>query len=73
MQKARSFLSGSLFGLLAGAAIALLFAPSSGEELRNQMQDRANRIQSDVKQAAETRRTELEQQLANLREPPRPQ
>jgi gas vesicle protein len=72
MPKVTSFLSGSLMGALVGAAVALLFAPSSGEELRNQMQDRANRIQAEVKQAADQRRTELEQQLAVLREPPMP-
>ena len=40
MRRVTSFLSGSLVGALAGAALALLFAPSSGEELRQQMQER---------------------------------
>jgi hypothetical protein len=33
------------------------------------MQERANRIQSEVKQAAEARRAELEHQLAEMRTP----
>jgi gas vesicle protein len=72
MRKTMSFLSGSMMGALFGAALALLLAPSSGEELRNQMQERAERVQSEVKAAAATRRTELEQQLASLRQPQKP-
>lgn len=64
-----SFLSGAIMGGLVGATLALLFAPASGEQLRLQMQERADRIQQEVKQAAETRRIELEQQLAELRAP----
>jgi gas vesicle protein len=72
MRKTMSFLSGSMIGALFGAALALLLAPSSGEELRNQMQERADRVQNEVKAAAATRRTELEQQLASLRQPQKP-
>jgi gas vesicle protein len=69
MKGVMSFLSGAIMGGLVGATLALLFAPASGEQLRLQMQDRADRIQQEVKQAAETRRIELEQQLAELRAP----
>jgi gas vesicle protein len=34
MKYVLSFVLGTIFGALAGAVIALLFAPSSGEELR---------------------------------------
>jgi gas vesicle protein len=72
MRKTMSFLSGSMIGALFGAALALLLAPASGEELRNQMQERADRVQNEVKAAAATRRAELEQQLASLRRPQKP-
>lgn len=71
MRRTMSFLSGSLMGALVGATLALLFAPSSGDELRAQMQARSDRIQSEVKAAAANRRAELEQQLATLRQPPK--
>ncbi|CAN5641397.1 hypothetical protein BH23PAT1_BH23PAT1_5390 [soil metagenome] len=41
----------SLMAGLAGAAVALLFAPRSGEETRNQLKDKA----SEVKEGAEQR------------------
>jgi gas vesicle protein len=69
MKGVMSFLSGAIMGGLVGATLALLFAPASGEQLRLQMQERADRIQQEVKQAAESRRIELEQQLAELRAP----
>jgi len=59
-------------GGLVGATMALLFTPSSGGALRDQIRDRANRVQEEVKKAAEARREELEQQLNELRSPKRP-
>jgi gas vesicle protein len=67
-----SFLVGLLMGGLVGATLAVLLAPTSGADLRGQIQDRAQRIQLDVKEAASTRRAELEQQLAALRSPNKP-
>jgi hypothetical protein len=69
MGRARSFISGTFWGGLVGATLAILFAPASGEELREQMRARAERIQAEVNQAAVQRRAELERQLANLRAP----
>jgi gas vesicle protein len=69
MRGVLSFLSGVASGLVVGASLAILLAPTSGEDLRKQMQDRAERIQLEVKQAADTRRQELEQQLETLRAP----
>lgn len=66
-----SFVSGLILGTMVGATVAILLAPTSGEELRSQMQARAERIQSEVQQAAAERRAELERQLAELREPRR--
>lgn len=69
MKGVGSFLMGLILGGLVGAAVALLLTPSSGEDLRLQVQDRAQQFQTEVKHAAEVRRAELEQQLAELRTP----
>jgi len=69
MRKFASFLAGALMGSLVGSTIALLLAPSSGEEIRVQLQDRLRSIQLEVQEAAATRRGELEEQLQILRTP----
>jgi gas vesicle protein len=72
MRKISRFFSGLLLGSLVGAALALLLAPASGDELRKKLQGEVERIQSEVQQAAEDRRAELEQQLSALRAPRKP-
>ncbi len=67
--KALRFLEGLVLGGLVGAAVAVLFAPSSGDDLRTRMQGETERIRAEVNQAAAARRMELEQQLAALRAP----
>jgi gas vesicle protein len=69
MRRLISFLSGAMIGGMLGATVALFLAPSSGEELRTQIQTRAQTIQDEVKNASATRRSELEAQLAELRAP----
>ncbi|MFO7624438.1 MAG: YtxH domain-containing protein [Anaerolineales bacterium] len=69
MHRVSSFLSGFIMGSLIGGALGLLIAPASGERLRQQMQERAQHFQIEIKQAAATRRAELEQELAALRQP----
>lgn len=71
MRHTKSLLSGLLTGGLVGAALAILMAPASGEELRQRMRSQAERIQADVSQAAANRRAELERQLEELRSPQR--
>jgi gas vesicle protein len=69
MRSVTNFLGGFAVGALIGAGIMLLLTPYSGEELRGRVQSEAARIQSEVKQAAEDRRAELEEQLSALRQP----
>jgi gas vesicle protein len=69
MHRIYSFLGGALLGGLIGAGISILLAPASGEELREQMQARAKQVELEVKNAAASRRAEMEQQLAELRTP----
>jgi len=69
MNKIASFFLGVLTGALVGAVAGLLLAPSSGVEFRQEISDRAQYVQDEVKKAAVERRMELEKQLADLRAP----
>lgn len=44
VERSSGGIGGFLFGVLAGAAVALLFAPQSGEETRRQLRERGRRI-----------------------------
>lgn len=68
MKKFLSFFVGTVMGALVGATLALLLAPSSGETLRGQIQERFGALQDELVQAAADRRAELEDYLASLRE-----
>jgi gas vesicle protein len=69
MNKFVNFVAGAALGALVGAAVAVLLAPVSGEELQAQIKEQVEQIQLEVKTAASDRRAELESQLATLREP----
>ena len=69
MNRAVNFLLGAVIGGFIGATVAILMAPSSGEELRTGIRMRTDQIRSEVAQAAAERRAELESQLASLRAP----
>lgn len=62
-----------LAGVLLGAAVAgglvLLFTPQSGEDARQMIQERIEAIQAEGRQAAETRRLELQTQFETLKQP----
>lgn len=67
MRSISRFLTGLILGGLVGAAAAILLAPYSGPDLRNQIQNQVDQIQIEVRKAASERRSELEQQLSHLR------
>jgi gas vesicle protein len=69
MRRMVNFVYGAMLGGLIGVTVGLLLAPSTGEEVRNQMKERAQQVQLEVKNAAAARRAELEQQLAAMRAP----
>ena len=69
MQRFVSLLAGFLTGAVVGATLAILFAPTSGEELQGQIRDRYYTVRDEVTEAAAVRRAELEEQLAALRAP----
>ena len=69
MRRAFSFFIGTLIGGMIGAAMALLFAPSAGRDLRVQIGDRAQGLAADIRQAANSKRIELKERLETLRAP----
>lgn len=69
MRRLMMWLAGSMCGALVGAVTALLLAPASGDELRGRVRQRYLSLQDDVRQAYETRRAQLEAELAALRSP----
>ena len=71
MRRTLSFFIGVLMGGLAGAVISLLFAPESGPELRNRMRDGVDNFALEIRQAAATKRIELQERLDTLRAPKR--
>ena len=69
MRRILGFLIGATFGGVFGATLALLFAPASGPETRARINDRAQAFTADIRQAARSRRIELNERLEILRAP----
>ncbi len=69
MGKILNFFLGVIMGAVVGATVAILLAPSSGEEMRGQIQERSIRLKEDIKAVADERRAELERELESLRAP----
>jgi gas vesicle protein len=63
------FLIGIFVGGLVGSMIALLMAPESGENLRNQLRARGQGFVNDISRSADLRRIELRNRLDSLRAP----
>jgi gas vesicle protein len=69
MRRALSFFIGAILGGLIGGTIGLLFAPSAGEDLRIQINDRTQGFIADIRQATNSKRIELQERLETLRAP----
>jgi hypothetical protein len=69
MRRIASFFIGAIIGGVVGSGLALLFAPASGEELRVQINERAQAFANNIRQAASTKRIELQERLVVLRAP----
>jgi gas vesicle protein len=69
MRRVLGFVIGATIGGLIGTIVALLFAPTSGTELRAQINNRAQMFATDIRQAANTKRIELQERLEVLRAP----
>jgi gas vesicle protein len=72
MRKIFGFVLGAFVGGLIGGTIALLMAPESGAQLREQIRRRGYAFSAEVQGAARARRAELETRLAELRAPRTP-
>ncbi len=62
-----SFVLGIMFGGMIGAVAGLVLAPYAGEETRERIRANVEEIINEGRQAAESRRSELESQLEQLR------
>lgn len=69
MRTAFRFISGLVFGALLGGILGLLFAPASGNILRERVNNYFIETSNEVRNAAQLKREELEQELAKLRGP----
>jgi len=67
MRRFASFVVGAMCGALVGSVAALLLAPAAGDDLRLRVQDTLQSFGDDVRKAYDTRMSELEQELTNLR------
>lgn len=67
MRKFGKLFLGALLGGLVGSSLALLFAPASGEKLREEIISDLKNLQHEVNRAGEEKRAELEAQLTKLR------
>ncbi len=67
MRKMVSFLCGAMVGGLVGATLALLLAPSSGQDFQGKLKQSVAELKDEVQQAASDRRKELTVQLETLR------
>lgn len=72
MRRFFSLFFGAAVGGFVGATLALLFAPSSGKQLRDQISEYTQEIVLEVNQAARQKRTEMEEELRQLRSPEPP-
>jgi gas vesicle protein len=70
MRTTGNFIMGLLVGALVGTTVTLLLTPTSGDSMRNQVKGYFDKVRTEISQAADNRRSELEKQLAELRNQP---
>ncbi|HHS50294.1 MAG TPA: YtxH domain-containing protein [candidate division Zixibacteria bacterium] len=65
--KAETFLAGFLLGGIIGAGVALLFAPASGVETREQIQKQVNRVLEEGKEGSEYVKKLVQDEIENIK------
>ena len=63
MKKIFSFMAGALCGLLVGGVAVILLTPKSGEQLRNDVQERWQTAVEEARRAREEKLRELQEQF----------
>jgi len=69
MSRVPRVMAGMVLGAALAAGLVLLFAPQSGAEMRQKIQERVQDILAEGRQAAEERRLELTAQFESLKQP----
>lgn len=64
------FLFGAILGGIVGAVLAMIFAPSSGPELRGRLKTLIDNLVADIQHAAAERGAALREELTILQSPP---
>jgi gas vesicle protein len=67
MRKFGNFVLGAMLGGIVGSTLALLFAPASGEEARDEIKAYFTNLKEELNRAADEKRAELEMELHQLR------
>jgi gas vesicle protein len=67
MNKFISFVTGAVLGGLISAATVLLLTPKSGDAVRDEIKHEVDTILEEGRRAMDTRRREMESQLAEMR------
>jgi len=65
---ARAFVLGGLIGGLAGAVIALLRTPQSGQETRDQIREKSLELKAEAEQKVAEGKRAVEESIAHARE-----
>jgi gas vesicle protein len=72
MKYVLSFVLGTVFGALAGAVVALLFAPSSGEDLRMNIKTKADaeyaKLQDELQKGLQDVTSRMDKMSSDLQE-----
>ncbi len=63
MKKAIKFIAGAAIGALAGAVVATLLAPSSGDETKMAFSERFQYLRYQLQEAARQKRQKMEAEL----------
>ncbi len=68
MNKALNFMAGALCGALVGAVTALLLAPASGEQLRDDVITRWEEALNEARTAMEEARRDMQEQFEQMQQ-----
>lgn len=68
MNKALNFMAGALCGALVGAVTALLLAPASGEQLRDDVISRWEEALNEARAAMEETRRDMQEQFEQMQQ-----